>query len=165
MSATPRLSLPFLSAGQAQKEVTHNEALQTLDILVAGAVEDLPLATPPASPALGACYIVDQSPTNAWAGMSQCVAAWTSGGWRFIQPVEGASLFVRSEGLLAVYRSGSWEFGMLRGSAVLIAGQQVVGARGAAIASPMGGTTVDAEARAALAQLLDALRQHGLIAT
>jgi hypothetical protein len=29
----------------------------------------------------------------------------------------------------------------------------------------VGGTTVDAEARAALAQLLDALRQHGLIAT
>ena len=35
MSGTPRLDLPFLSAGQAQKEFTHNEALQTLDLIVA----------------------------------------------------------------------------------------------------------------------------------
>jgi len=38
MAATPRLSLPFLSVGQAQKEFTHNESLQTLDALVAGAL-------------------------------------------------------------------------------------------------------------------------------
>jgi hypothetical protein len=48
-----------------------------------------------------------------------------------------------------------------------VAGNQVVGARGAAIANPAGGATVDAEARAALVALLDALRAatgHGLIA-
>ncbi len=44
MSATPRLSLPFIVPGQAQKELFHNEALQLLDVLVAGAVEGLPLA-------------------------------------------------------------------------------------------------------------------------
>ena len=48
MAGTPRLSLPFLSVGQAQKEFTHNEALQTLDVLVAGAIEEPPRATPPA---------------------------------------------------------------------------------------------------------------------
>jgi hypothetical protein len=47
-----------LSVGQAQKEFTHNESLQTLDILVAGAVEEPPLSTPPTSPSVGACYIV-----------------------------------------------------------------------------------------------------------
>ena len=35
MNGTPRLSLPFLSPGQAQKEFTHNEALQILDAVVA----------------------------------------------------------------------------------------------------------------------------------
>ena len=64
MSASPRLGLPFLSVGQAQKEFTHNEALQVLDSLVAGAVEEPPRASPPASPALGACYIIDAAPAD-----------------------------------------------------------------------------------------------------
>jgi hypothetical protein len=51
----------------------------------------------------------------------------------------------------------------LSGSALLLDGVQVVGARASAIASPVGGTTVDSEARATIGQLLDALRQHGLI--
>ena len=38
MEFTPRLSLPTLIPGQAQKELFHNEALQVLDFLVAGAV-------------------------------------------------------------------------------------------------------------------------------
>ena len=59
MSSTPRLESPLLSPGQAQKEFFHNEALQTLDTLVAAAVEEPPRASPPASPALGVCYIID----------------------------------------------------------------------------------------------------------
>ncbi|MGH9872474.1 MAG: hypothetical protein ACRD9S_08410 [Pyrinomonadaceae bacterium] len=43
-------------------------------------------------------------------------------------------------------------------------GIQVVGARQAAIADPRGGSVVDAEARAALVDLLSKLRAHGLIA-
>ena len=31
---TARLTLPFLQSGQAQKELTHNEALTLLDIAV-----------------------------------------------------------------------------------------------------------------------------------
>jgi hypothetical protein len=46
---------------------------------------------------------------------------------------------------------------------LFIAGEQVVGSRAAAIATPSGGVNVDAEARAALSQILAALRQHGLI--
>jgi hypothetical protein len=47
--------------------------------------------------------------------------------------------------------------------ALLLDGVQVVGTRASAIASPAGGTTVDSEARATIGQLLEALRQHGLI--
>lgn len=163
MSVTPRLNLPFLSAGQAQKEFTHNEALQTLDAVVATAVEEPPRTAPPSSPAIGACYIVDASPTGAWAGKANYVAAYTSGGWRFVAPIEGLSAYVRSSGVWATYRSGAWEQGMVRGTSILVAGQQVVGSRGAAIASPSGGTTVDSAARSAIDQILAALRQHGLI--
>jgi hypothetical protein len=165
MSATPRLSLPLLSAGQAQKEISHNEALQALDSLVEGTVEELPAPTPPASPALGACYMVAESPTDAWAGMPHCVAAWTSGGWRFIQPFEGMTFYVKSASSWAVYRGATWEIGMLRGDALIIGGQQVVGPRVAAIASASGGAVVDPEARTVLDQILNAMRQHGLIET
>lgn len=165
MAATPRLSLPFLSVGQAQKEFTHNESLQTIDILVAGAVEGPPLAAPPESPALGACYIVAPNATGAWAGMSGSLAAWTSGGWRLLPPVEGMALYERSSGTCAAYRNGAWEIGTLRGAAMLIDGVQVVGPRAAAIESPSGGTVVDIEGRAAVAAILEALRGHGLIET
>lgn len=165
MAATPRLSLPFLNVGQAQKEFTHNESLQTLDALVGGAVEEGPRATPPAAPELGACYIVAAGATDEWAGKSLCVAAWTSGGWKFISPVEGITLYERTSGNCAAFRNGAWEVGTLRGSAVLIGGQQVVGARAAAIDSPSGGSVIDAEGRSAIAAILGALRDHGLIET
>ena len=163
MSGSARLGLPFLDVGQSQKEFTHNEALQTLDLLVAGAVEEPPRATPPASPALGACYIVAESATDAWTGKSQCVAGWTSGGWRFIPPIEGISVFVRSIAVCATFRAGAWEMGQIRGSALMIGDEQVVGSRAAPIASPIGGATVDSEARATIDAILDALRGHGLI--
>lgn len=163
MSATPRLSLPFISVGQSQKEFAHNEALQSLDLLVAGAVEEVPRAAPPDAPELGACYIVDAVATGTWAGKSGQVAGWTSGGWRFIAPREGMRFYVRSAGTWAVFREGAWEIGTVRGSALTIGDQQVVGARLAAIPSPSGGTTIDGEARTALSAILAALRTHGLI--
>ena len=165
MSSTPRLALPFLSAGQAQKEFFHNEALQTLDMLVAGAVEEPPRAAPPASPAVGAAYIVAASPTGAWGGKALNLAAYTTGGWRFVAPVEGMVAYVKSSGVWAAHRGGAWEVGSVRGSSVIVGGLQVVGGRAAAIADPSGGTMVDSQARAALGQILAALRQHGLIAT
>jgi hypothetical protein len=164
MSATPRLTLPFLSAGQAQKEFTHNEALQILDFIAAAAVEEGPRADPPASPAVGACYIVGPSPTGAWAGKSQFVAGYSAGGWRFISPIEGVSAYVRTTGTWANYRSGAWEIGMLRGSSLVIEGEQVIGARTGPISSPAGGTVIDSEARTAIDEILSALRNHGLIA-
>lgn len=59
--------------------------------------------------------------------------------------------------------AGAWETGILRGSALYVDGQQVVGSRSAAIESPSDGTVVDSEARAAIDDILNTLRQHGLI--
>lgn len=163
MAETPRLSLPFLTVGQAQKEFTHNESLQTLDILVSGAVDEPPRSTPPSTPALGACYIVADGATDAWAGKEQCVAAWTSGGWRFLSPRHGFVVYEHTSETWALYRDGGWEIGKLRGSALLINGQQLVGPRAAGIESPTGGSTIDTEARATIDLILGTLREHGLI--
>lgn len=165
MTSTPRFALPFLEPGQAQKEVFHNEALQTIDVIAGAAVEEPPRASPPPTPAVGNCYIVAASATDAWVGQAGKLAAFTSGGWRFIAPVEGLSVHVRSAAVDALYRGGAWEIGELRGSRLLVDGQQVVAGRTAAIANPAGGTVTDAEARSAITLILAALRQHGLIAT
>ena len=45
----------------------------------------------------------------------------------------------------------------------MIGGVQVAGTRSAAINSPTGGSTADSEARAAIDEILTALRHHGLI--
>lgn len=164
MSSTPRLGLPLLSAGQAQKEIFVNESLQTLDTVVAGTVEEPPRNDPPGSPTVGESYIVGAAPTGTWTGNPLAVAAYTSAGWRLMSPQEGMVFHVRSNNATAAYRGGGWEIGMLRGSSLLIDGQQVVGSQAAAIASASGGTTVDSEARAAIDQILGAMRQHGLIA-
>ncbi|KAB2846219.1 MAG: DUF2793 domain-containing protein, partial [Hyphomicrobiaceae bacterium] len=55
---TPNLSLPYIIAAQAQKHVTHNEALRTLDAVVQLSVLDKDLSAPPVSPLDGDRYIV-----------------------------------------------------------------------------------------------------------
>jgi hypothetical protein len=163
MSGTPRLALPFLSAGQAQKEFFHNEALQILDMVVAAAVEEEPRDVPPDSSAQGICFIVGSSPTGAWAGKVHNLACYTSGGWRFLPPIEGMCVYVKATSVWATYRAGAWETGVVRGSSLVLGGQQVVGGRLVGIASPAGGATVDTQARDAIHNILVALREHGLI--
>src|SRR4051794_37605135 len=55
---TAHLLLPYLLASQAQKHVTHNEALRLLDAMVQLAVLDQARTAPPGSPADGDRHIV-----------------------------------------------------------------------------------------------------------
>lgn len=138
-------------------------ALQILDTMVAAAVEVPPLNTPPASPAAGACYVVGAAPTGAWSGKAGQVAAFGPGGWRYVVPADGMEVYIKSSGLKGSFRSGQWELGIARVTAVAVGGQQVVGIRQGAIAVPGGGTTIDSAARSAIGEILVALRAHGLI--
>lgn len=164
MDITERLGLPLLAPGQAQKELVHNEALQLLEILVAAAVEEPARNDPPAGPAPGTCYLVGNSPIGAWAQHPEHLAAFTSAGWRFLPPAAGMSAFEKVSGQLATYGNQGWETGIVRGQRIEVGGVQVLGSRAEAIADPAGGSTVDPEARAAVAAILLALRHHGMIA-
>jgi Protein of unknown function (DUF2793) len=162
---TDRLELPLLSAGQAQKELTHNDALTRLAMVVQPVVQTIAPAAVPASPQPGQCWIVGNAATGAWLGKDGCIACWTQGGWRFAAPFEGMQVWSLADNVPAVRTGGTWEIGMLRASAVKIAGVQVLGPRQAAISAPAGGSTIDAEARTAITAMLTTLRTHGLIAT
>jgi hypothetical protein len=83
----------------------------------------LPRAAPPADPAIGASYIVAEAATGVWVGNDHCLACFTAGGWRFVEPFDGLVAFLRSEGLWAVYR-GAWEIGVIRGASLVVAGSR-----------------------------------------
>lgn len=132
--------------------------------MVCAGVEAMAANSPPASPALGSCYILGGAPTGAWSGKVDHLAAYSAGGWRFIAPFDGLSALIKGTGVGVTYRSGAWEQGVIRANSVVVGGQQVVGARTAAIADPSGGSTIDGAARTAISAVLSALRAHGLIA-
>jgi len=158
-----RFALPFLQAGQAHKELIHNEALAMLDHLTHLVVEAEPANLPPAAPEEGTSWLVGSAPAGEWAGNVGAIALWTEGGWRFAPSHEGMIAWLRPNGALRVRRNGGWEAAAWPVAAVEIGGQQVVGPRQPAIVDPGGGATADAEARAAIVEILLTLRTHGLI--
>lgn len=162
---TARLALPMIAAGQAQKELSHNEALAALDLLVQAAADGVGINTPPGSPAAGQCWIVGAAPTGAWSGQAGALAGWTGGGWRFVAAREGMTVWTGGASGFARYSGGAWVAGALAGQTLSLGGVQVVGEQGPAIAEPTGGSVTDAAARAAIGAILTTLRTHGLIAT
>jgi len=112
MTDTPRLALPVIEAAQAQKHVTHNEALVLLDALTQLAVESRTLTTPPGSPADGACYIPAAGASDGWSDWDGQIALYSGGGWLKIVPVSGLKAWVKGERLTVTYEDGSWRDGI-----------------------------------------------------
>lgn len=165
MTQTNRLGLPLLAAGQAQKEVTHNEALLLLDLACQSVVQSADIAVPPASPATGQCWIVVPSATGDWSGMDGAIVAWTQSGWRFAVPEAGWRVWVVDRDQTMRFDGTGWIDEAVRSNGYFVSGQRVLASRQAAIADPSGGSTVDAEARSAVTAILTAMRTHGLIDT
>jgi hypothetical protein len=160
---TPRFALPFILPGQAQKELFHNEALARIDLALHPAVEGPPAAGPPPAPAQGECWIVAPAGAGAWSGQDNKLAMWTENGWRFLEPQPGTSAWDKSAAVPLLWDGSQWGEGELAGAGLRVDGVRVVGPRQPAVASPSGGTIIDAEARAAINALTAALMSHGLI--
>jgi hypothetical protein len=109
MSSTPHLSLPLLAAAQAQKHVTHNEALAALDALVQLAVGERNRAAPPASPAEGDRFLVGAGATGAFANQEGNIASFDLGAWRFFTPRPGWLAYVQAEDLLVLFDGSEWK--------------------------------------------------------
>lgn len=105
---TPHIGLPYIVQGQAQKEVTHNQALNVLDGVVQLSAKNRTTTTPPGSPVEGDRWIVGTGATGAWAGKDGQIALWTDASWKFIPPLAGWVCFIEDEGL-AVYAGGAWQ--------------------------------------------------------
>jgi hypothetical protein len=107
-NATPNLAFPYIMASQAQKHLTHNEALRTLDAVVQIGVADRDLADPPADPANGARFIVGAGAGGAWAGQAGHVATRQDGAWAFFAPREGWLAWVADEDVLVAFDGEAW---------------------------------------------------------
>lgn len=108
--ATPRLSLPYVAAGQAQKHITVNEAFARLDALVQLAAESRAAVVQPASPGDGAIWILPGSATGpAWGGKpANLIARHEAGAWEFLPPTAGHMAWIKDEGQALVFDGAAW---------------------------------------------------------
>lgn len=144
LPTTARFLLPLLATAQAQKEITHNEALTLLDALAHSAIEDGPQADPPGTAAPGQCWLVGDAATGAWTGAAGSLAVSTPGGWRFVAPRPGMRVLRLADNVQLRFDGDGW-------------------AEPAVVANPDGGTVVDSEARAAIDALILLLSAQGLL--
>lgn len=114
MEMTPNLDLPYIMPSQAQKHVTHNEAIRALDAVVQLAVLDRDLTAPPVSPADGDRYIVGAAATGDWSGKSGQIAAFQDGAWAFYEPTDGWLAWVLDEDRLVAWEGAAWMVAAVR---------------------------------------------------
>ncbi len=105
---SPILSLPLLQAAQAQKHITHNEALRLLDVLVQPAVASRSTATPPAFPSEGQRFILPAAPTGAWGGQAGAIAFYEQEAWVFLLPQPGWQAHVLDEAVTVTWNGTAW---------------------------------------------------------
>ncbi len=141
-SSTPRFAFPLLYAGQAQKEAFVNEAFVRADALLHCAV-DGEATTPPENPSDGHAWIVATAASGDWSGNDGMIAYRSGGGWIFIPPCDGTRVFDRAA------RQDRLFFGYWRKASMLV--------------EPVGGSTVDGEARAAITNLVASLQAVGIL--
>jgi hypothetical protein len=106
--ATDKLQLPLLLPAQAQKHVTHNEALVRLDTLVQLRLRSLGATIPPAAPEAGETHALGSGATGAWAGQDNRLASYSDGAWQFFIPQDGWLAVSETDNRLYVHSGGQW---------------------------------------------------------
>ncbi|KAG1713724.1 hypothetical protein GQR58_002194 [Nymphon striatum] len=102
------LGLPYIQPAQAQKHVTHNEAIRVLDALVQLSVLDRDQTAPPASPSSGDRHIIAAGASGDWTGQDGSIAVFEAAAWAFYVPQAGWQAVVRSEGVTLIWTGTDW---------------------------------------------------------
>ena len=142
LSRTARFDLPYLFAGQAQREAFVNEALARIDAAMHPAIA-ASLAEPPVDPHEGDCYLIAAPAGGVWAGNEGALASFAAGAWQLQRPLAGMRIWDRPRGAWVHFDGSAWK-------------------RVDTPSAPDGGVTIDVEARAAITHMLDRLREAGI---
>ncbi len=105
---TARLGLPLIQPSQAQKHVTHNDALLILDVATQLVVQSFEAVTPPESPDDGALYALGSSPQDAWSDQAGKLALWWDSQWRYFEPQEGWRAILSGSAQIRIRQGGGW---------------------------------------------------------
>lgn len=109
MENTGRFDLPLIMPSQAQKHVTHNEALTLVDGLMHLVVKTFGETSPPVSAQIDDAFVIGASPTGAWFGEGGNLAFNTDAGWRFANPVRGIVALNAATGRMVIFDQGVWK--------------------------------------------------------
>lgn len=110
MSETLRLKLPLIHSNQAQKEITHNEALQMLDGIINPVVEAVNIAHPPEDSKAGELMLVGVQAEGMFNGHENKLAQNLGGnGWQFITPTKWQKVRLEATGEEYVFDGKSWQ--------------------------------------------------------
>jgi Protein of unknown function (DUF2793) len=142
-----RFQMPFLAVGQAQKEITHNEALLLIDFMLHPVVEAELLVPPSALSEVdaGKCWLTAANASGSWLGKPGIIACWTGASWRYVNGKNGMKIWRNDLQTNVIFQNQQWKLSNM-------------------IAAPTGGAFVDSEARTVIASILDCLRKTGSIA-
>lgn len=108
MSDSQNLNLPYIIANQAQKHITHNEAIKALDIIVQLSVLNKNLTIPPALPNEGDRHIVAPLATGIWVNKDNQIAVYQDGAWIFYPAQIGWLAWITDLSQLHAWDSTDW---------------------------------------------------------
>ena len=109
MDNTGRFDLPLILPSQAQKHVTHNEALTLIDGLFHLVIKTFGETTPPVTAQIDDAFVIGASPTGAWFGQAGNIAFNSDVGWRFLPPRQGIIALNAATAKLVVYDQSAWK--------------------------------------------------------
>lgn len=109
MTNTTRLAMPLMSASQAQKHVTHNEAIEQLDAMVSAKIDGF-VTAPAGGEGDGASYIVASGGTGDFDGWDYYFVYKLGGIWIPIIPADGMQAWSTADKRLYVFQTslGGW---------------------------------------------------------
>ncbi|WP_370339393.1 DUF2793 domain-containing protein [Parvularcula marina] len=110
MDNSTRLSFPYVMEAQAQKHVTVNETIRSLDALVHLSVSSRTVSEEPEEPTQGEGYILPSGKSGeSWSGLADdAIAVWQDNAWREYPAIEGITAYVADEGRHIVWDGSEW---------------------------------------------------------
>ena len=106
---THRHNLPYILPSQAQKHLTHNEALRQIDAIAHLSVSALDADAPPQDPVSGQSLAIGEAPTGIFSNFAHHIAAYIDGAWQYYPMLSGMVAWNEPEQTLYVYSQPDWK--------------------------------------------------------